>query len=94
MFNYCSSLTSLDFSTFDFTESEKHYVGPLIFQYCSSLNYIYMHTMEFMIFRDFFFGIPEYGGKIFVSRKLYNQLRSMGIKALSGWTWKIYVPDN
>ena len=92
MFCYCSSLTSLDFSTFDFTESGKHYVGPPIIQYCSSLKYLNMQTINFMIFRDFFFGIPEYGGQIFVSRTLYYQLLSMGIKVLTGWTWKIYVP--
>ena len=92
IFCRCSSLTSIDFSSFNFELSAQYYVGPPILHYCSSLKYIEMHTINFMIFRDFFTGIPEYGGQIFVSRTLYNQLLSMGIRVLTGWKWQIYVP--
>ena len=91
IFCRCSSLTSIDLSFFDFTLSAQYYVGPPILHYCSSLKYIKMESIKFMIFRDFFTGIPDSGGKIFVSLTLYNQLRSMGIKVLNGWEWKILV---
>ena len=88
IFLYCSSLTSLDLSNFNFTTCFKYYTSPPIMFYCQSLKYIDITPIDF-IFRDFFTGIPTSGGKIRASRKLVNQLLSMGIRVLVYWDWEI-----
>ena len=88
IFLNCSSLTSLDLSNFNFTTSSKYYTSPRIMYYCQSLKYIDITPIDF-IFRDFFTGIPTSGGKIRASRKLVNQILSMGIKVLVNWDWEI-----
>jgi surface protein len=88
IFSYCSSLTSLDLSNFNFTECDKHSTGPPIMYYCESLKYIDITPIS-IIFRDFFTGIPNYGGKIRASRKLQIYLLQTGIRVLLNWDWEI-----
>ena len=88
IFSHCSSLTSLDLSNFNFTECDKHSTGPPIMYYCESLKYIDITPIS-IIFRDFFTGIPNYGGKIRASRKLQIYLLQTGIRVLLNWDWEI-----
>ena len=88
IFLYCSSLTSLDLSNFNFTTCCQKGTYPPIMYYCKSLKYIDITPIDF-IFRDFFTGIPTYGGKIRASRELAINIARMVISVLKDWEWEI-----
>ena len=89
IYYYCSSLTSVDFSNFNFTTCNKYYIGPPLIHYCKSLKYIDITPIK-EIFRDFFTGIPDTGGKVIASRALQYYLLRTGIRVLLNWDWEIY----